>query len=218
MHREVFPDWCQAPAGPAEALVQRVDIWRIPLPESGVDTAAVLSKHTGTAAGRRAAAQRAMRIILGRYLEYPADELPIALDAGGKPYLDTPDRRPEFNLSHSRDIALLAVSPSYAVGIDVETHREIRDPMRIARRVLTRQELADLAGASAEDRMECFLGLWTRMEARQKAIGRGIFARPADPSLLTSFGFRPGPDQYASLCVTTTNDRPELRFFDYRQP
>ena len=102
-----------------------------------------------------------------------------------------------------------------AVGIDVETSRRIGDPLRLARRVMSAGECAELESLEGDERQERFLVLWTRMEARQKAIGRGIFAQPADPALLSSFSFRPGPGQWASLSVSPAVTGRELRFMDF---
>ncbi len=129
MHREVFSEWREPPGEPMTAPTGYVDVWRIAL--TAPDDPAAPLQH-----GHRHA-QHSMRWVLSRYLGRPADDLRITAASGGKPYLDMPGPRLEFNLSHSRHIALLAVSASHAVGIDVESHRTIDDPQRIARRVFT---------------------------------------------------------------------------------
>ncbi len=68
-----------------------------------------------------------MRDLLGRYLERPAEMLALSLQPGGKPFLDLPIK---FNLSHCADTALLAVTPTAEVGVDVERLREVGDPDR----------------------------------------------------------------------------------------
>lgn len=213
MHREIFPQWTPPPriAGLRD---DHIDIWRI-------DLATTAEPHPAGSGQRphgnptRAHAHDAMHAILSRYLECPVAELQFKVQPGGKPYLDAPRRPLEFNLSHSRDIALLAVATGAAVGVDVETYREIDDPLRLAHRVMPAEECADLESLQADERLERFLMLWTRMEARQKAIGRGIFAQPADPALLSSFSFRPGARQWASLSVSPAVTGRELRFLDF---
>ena len=206
MHREVFPNWHEPPAEPAEMPGSCIDVWRIQLPVASPGT---------LADGYRELAQGHMRGILARYIGVPADQLPLVTRSGGKPSLDMSGDSLEFNLSHSRGIALLAVSCSYAVGIDVETYRELPDPVRIARRALAAPEVEELLALPEQQRLTRFLSLWTRMEARQKALGRGIFARPADPASLSSFSFRPGPEQFAGLSISPPGSDPQLRFFDY---
>ncbi len=215
MHREIFPQWRPHPHPPSLGE-DHIDIWRI-------DLAAASEEPPGHAAGpgqsafaspARTRAHNAMRAILGEYLECPAGELQFMVQPGGKPYLSGPGNRLEFNLSHSRGIALLAVTTGAAVGIDVETYRKIDDPLRLARRAMSAAECAELASLRDEERLERFLMLWTRMEARQKAVGRGIFAQPAEPDLLSNFSFRPGPRQWASLSVSPAVTGRELQFLD----
>jgi len=69
-----------------------------------------------------------LRELLGRYLEHDPRELRFVLGAHGKPALLSPggtgaveDLR--FNLSHSGDLALVAVSAGQEVGVDIERAR-----------------------------------------------------------------------------------------------
>jgi hypothetical protein len=201
MHRDVFPQWT-APPQAIRLSEEYVDIWRIDLAVASVALA-------------RTRAHTAMHEILAGYLECPASELQFQVQPGGKPCLNAPGPQLEFNLSHSRDTALLAVTEGVAVGVDVESYRRIEDPLRLARRVMSGEECAELASLDKSERLEHFLRLWTRMEARQKAIGRGIFAQPADPALMSNFSFRPGPRHWASLSVSPAVTGRELRFFDF---
>lgn len=206
MHRDISAQWSPGPSHPRAAESQ-VDVWRIDL--------ALPAHPTSDPLAHRAVARAAMRDVLGRYLERPAETLSLSLQPGGKPFLDLPI---EFNLSHCADTALLAVAPSAEVGIDIERLREISDPLRLARRALTADEVAQVSDAPADRQLALFLDLWTRMEARQKALGRGIFAGRVDPGEVSSFGFRPSPQHFASLAVCLPNTALSLRFFDYVGP
>lgn len=163
----------------------------------------------------RALAHAAMRDILGRYLRRAAHQVPIQAQPGGKPYVALPGSTIEFNLSHCPDLALLAVTAGHAVGVDVEAGRHIADPLRVAGRMFPEQDVALLAALPAAQRVDRFLDLWTRMEARQKAIGRGIFARPADPASLSSMTFRPTVRHHASVSLALPQTAPDFRFFVY---
>lgn len=153
--------------------------------------------------------------ILGRYLGRAAAALRILRHPGGKPYLEAPGAGIEFNLSHCTGMALIAVTRGAALGIDVEARRRIEDPLRLARRLFTADAIALLESLPTGRRDEYFLDLWTRMEARQKALGRGIFAAAADPGRLTSVSFRPAPDHWASLSLSPPDPTVAFRFFDY---
>ncbi|MER7848012.1 4'-phosphopantetheinyl transferase superfamily protein [Kitasatospora sp. NPDC096077] len=71
-----------------------------------------------------------------------------------------------FNLSHSGELALLAVAPR-PVGVDVELVRSGRDVDRLSRRFFPapERELVARGGRPA------FARLWTRKEACVKAVG-----------------------------------------------
>lgn len=212
MYREIFPHWEPAPDRP-ELSHGQVDIWRIVLPVRAAPTASAARGPAGDA--MRQLARSALDDILARYLGRRPGAGEIRVHPGGKPYLAAPAPGIEFNLSHCTDTALLAVTTGLDVGVDVEARRRVADPLRLARRVFTPDEVRHLESLPASLRGERFLDLWTRMEARQKAIGRGIFADPADPATLTSVSFRPGPHHWASLSLSPRGPTPAFRFFDY---
>lgn len=222
MHRELAATWQSDPERP-RARPGRVDIWRLDL----VDLAARLPprEHRPPALptltgpilpDMRAAAHHAMRQILSRYLDRDADSLVFGVHPGGKPMLESPDLGLEFNLSHARGVGVLAVTIGADVGIDIELERHVDDPLRIARRVMSSAEVDLLAGLPATARRRAFFDLWTRLEARQKALGRGIFAEPVSTDSLSSFSFRPAAAQAACLAVSPVMTPPQIRFFDYR--
>ncbi len=157
-----------------------------------------------------------MREILAGYLGIAAERLVIERHSGGKPYLIGPGPTIEFNLSHSMEVALLAVCRDFSVGVDIEQMRRIDEPLRLARRALPPIEAAEIAALPGDQRTARLLDRWTRLEARQKALGRGIFAEPADPAELSNISFCPGPDLFASLSLSPAQQQPDLRFFIYR--
>ena len=133
--------WCPATEwdipGPAV-----VDIWRLPLDASTVDWD-LLSPAERASAERirlegkkvqKASARSLLRRILALYLTVSPQALEFAYGAHGKPRLT---RHPlEFNLSHSKDLGLLAVAagPSRdTLGIDLEYARDGRAFVGIAK-------------------------------------------------------------------------------------
>jgi 4'-phosphopantetheinyl transferase len=114
-----------------------------------------------------------MRSILGRYLDTAVDSLEIELTPEGKPYL--PGHPVHFNLSHSRDLALVAVSGQAPVGVDVEHPREFRAFDRLARRICSERECAWLSRTGgAPNAPGALLRLWVRKEAAVKGTGDGL--------------------------------------------
>ena len=74
---------------------------------------------------RYVAAHGALRAILGGYLNTTPAGVPIRYTPQGKPYLAPPSSDIRFNLSHSGELALIAVTRGREVGVDVERIRPV---------------------------------------------------------------------------------------------
>jgi 4'-phosphopantetheinyl transferase len=122
-------------------------------------------------------ARAALRRILGAHLGVAPATLRFTEGAHGKPALDGTGL--EFNLSHSHELALVAVTRDAPVGVDVEHLRPVADALGIARSHFAPSERAALAAAPADARDLVFLRGWTRKEAFIKAIGEGL-SHPLD--------------------------------------
>ncbi|MBD0696089.1 4'-phosphopantetheinyl transferase family protein [Streptomyces sp. CBMA123] len=110
-------------------------------------------------------AHAATRILLGERLGRPPELLRFSRGRWGKPAVaDAPGLH--FSLSHSGELALLAVAPR-PVGVDVETVRSGRDVDRLSRRFFPAQERELVARGGRP----AFARLWTRKEACVKASG-----------------------------------------------
>ena len=115
-----------------------------------------------------------MRRILGSYLRKPPESLVYREAEGGKPELvaDEVDAPLRFNLSHSKSVALLAVTLNSEVGVDVEDVRPIeRD---VAKRFFSPAEIARMAPLDGEEWLNAFYRCWTRKEAILKVEGMGL--------------------------------------------
>jgi 4'-phosphopantetheinyl transferase len=185
-----------------------IDIWRI-APASGGLAAlrAILSPEEAARAdafrfapdrARYVSFRGALRQVLGRYLGWPPGGIAIETCAYGKPHL--PGGRLDFNLAHSGDAALLAVSGCGPVGIDFEGADRTPDHDRLAARVLSAHERAVFDALPADQRRAAFLRVWTRKEAYLKATGEGLsFAldkisvtlAPGDPPRIVAVQGRP---------------------------
>lgn len=122
------------------------------------------------------AARGTLRCILAYYLGKDPSALRFRYCPHGKPALScqsAPDALC-FNLSHSEDLALYAITRNQQVGIDVERVVPFANQDDFARRFFSVQEVAKLSGLSREERSRTFFTYWTRKEAYAKAIGLGI--------------------------------------------
>lgn len=138
---------------------------------------------------RWSAAQSALRSILGRYLDRPPAALDFRRGRYGKPHLDREDDLPDlrFNLTHSADLALVAVTLEREVGIDVEQMRPDRPVTDLARRWFASEEAGAILDLPSDERARGFFACWTRKEAVIKAEGLTV------PAALKRFTVPVGP-------------------------
>lgn len=149
------------------------------------------------------AARSFLRRTLAEYLSVSPS---FVYGAFGKPGLSPrPDiARMEFNLSHSGDIALLAITRG-PVGVDVEQVILVSELQRMASRFFSAYENAALNEVPPDTRDFAFYRCWTRKEAFLKALGHGL-AHPLDsfdvsldekrPRLVAVRGDREAPSKW----------------------
>jgi 4'-phosphopantetheinyl transferase len=135
--------------------------------------------YTNSVVARRfVMARGTLREILATLLGIDPRGVPLREGLHGKPVLarDASPRPLWFSVAHCEDLALIAVSRTSDVGVDVERSRCIEHWERMADRVLDRAECAQLRNAveGGEDAGTAFLRHWCRVEAELKAIGCGI--------------------------------------------
>lgn len=116
---------------------------------------------------RAVVVRAAVRLLLARELNRAPEEVAFSAGPHGKPRLAGGEVH--FNLSHSGELALIAVS-SVEVGVDVEQVRQRKDVQGIAQRVFTAAERQEVAVGGER----AFYRHWVAKEAFVKATGRGV--------------------------------------------
>jgi 4'-phosphopantetheinyl transferase len=120
-----------------------------------------------------ATSHRNTRLILAHYLGISPESLTITPEPGGKPRLHgAGTERLRFNLSHCKDIGMLAVAWNTGIGIDVEQPRSVK--AGVAERYFSAAELEELSSFDDDQWLAGFLRCWTRKEALLKAEGVGL--------------------------------------------
>jgi len=120
---------------------------------------------------------RAMvRMLLGRRLGEDPASLVFGVGPRGKPHLREGELH--FNLSHSEDRAVVAVSRMPNVGIDLERFDRRVDVAGLGRRCFLDSETSEWENLDDEGRRRSFFWLWTAKEARMKATGEGFALEP----------------------------------------
>ncbi len=135
-------------------------------------------RYLNSEAGKRFIIGRGiLRMALGKYLSVNPASLLFSYTRFGKPVLVGQDRNSlDFNLSHSGNLLLVAVSQNRKVGIDLEWINPDIDSRAAASIVFSTQEIEYLHQSGYQPGN--FYEIWTRKEAVLKAMGAG-FSYPA---------------------------------------
>jgi len=161
-----------------------IDLWHLNLPaQAGVHDWSCLSGDERERAARyRQPADRIrfaltrcrLRRLLAGYLGLAPEALRFGSDVWGRPELAGGGL--SFNVSHGGKHALIAVSVSRRVGVDVEWIDPALDWRALTGLLCTSQERQAILTAVHEARRQAFFRCWTAKEALFKADGRGIGA------------------------------------------
>lgn len=117
-------------------------------------------------------ARSALRRILAQSLDTAAATVQFSYGADGKPFLRAHPQL-AFNVTHSEDLALIALSDSpAAIGVDIESVRAMPDVNELAKTICSREHAAAIS-VHANSSL-AFLRVWTRKEAVSKALGLGV--------------------------------------------
>ena len=147
--------------------------------------AAVLSSDEKERAGkfkfekhrnRFIAGRGALREIAGQYLQAKPAALRFEYTTNGKPVFanEFASAGLHFNLAHSEDLVLIAVTRIGAIGVDVEWVRLVKEMDELVARFFSRREAQLFQKLGNEEKPDAFFNLWTRKEALLKATGEGI--------------------------------------------
>lgn len=117
-----------------------------------------------------------LRQVLSRCAGLDPREIELAYSIEGKPRLaaSMPRTGLQFNLAHSNELALIAVTHNARIGIDLEFVRPLSDMDALVSRFFSKRESALFQELAEPEKPAAFFNLWTRKEALLKATGAGI--------------------------------------------
>ncbi len=159
-----------------------IDIWQYPLHTVWPNTMNILN-HAETERANRfyfpkhrqrfIAAHAGLRMILSRYLlDKTPDAHEFEENRYGKPSLLSHSGL-EFNLSHSKDLALVVIGQHFPVGIDLEFFSG-RPYLGIGSLMFSEQENQHFKRVTERLRALSFFHIWAQKEAFIKACGLGL--------------------------------------------
>ena len=116
-----------------------------------------------------------LRSILGKYLKKDPGELQFTYSKRGKPELKKNSNKELcFNLSHSNNLALYAISFKQSIGVDIEYIQYQRDEDDVAKNFFSSREYNFISKLPEAQKVEAFYHIWTCKEAYLKATGVGL--------------------------------------------
>lgn len=214
MSSESAQHW-QRVATPPNLGPDDIHLWQYSLqaPENQITTLrSFLSREEIARADRLLRPGDRLRFIVGRarlrqllsdYLDIKPNLLALRTLPQGKPVLAEAEL--SFNLSHSGELALLAVARTLALGVDLERVRPELDWKPLANRYFSKGEQQALQALQPEQQTEAFFSIWTRKEAWLKAVGSGfqlpfdrieVSAPPEPAALLSCRQYPAAPDDW----------------------
>jgi 4'-phosphopantetheinyl transferase len=175
----------------------QVDIWKVCLDQtppagsydilSADERLRAASFHFDKDRIQFARCRSALRSLLARYLGEPADEILFEYTASGKPQLVVKQnpRGLQFNVSHSANVALIAVGSKNRIGVDIQRIRDAVDTTALVKRFFSLRERAGFEALPNSLRLPGFFACWTRKESFLKATGDGLSFALSDFSVTT---------------------------------
>ncbi len=115
-----------------------------------------------------------LKIILGNCLSKPSQDIQFIFNKHGKPMLADSGNEIHFNVSHSGNLGMIAISNISKIGIDVEQFRNEMITENIAKRFFSKLEVEEFLKLAEDEKLQGFFNCWTRKEAFIKAVGLGL--------------------------------------------
>lgn len=199
-----------------ELSQNQIHIWNIDLRNNDIDAEnlynEILSPLEKERADRLKSKQDQQRAIisrgllrkkLGAYLQKSPKEISFSYNKHGKPFLNSTDlpMNIKFNVTHSNDLLLYAITLDREIGIDVEFIKHINKADKIVERFFSEEENSFYHSHSEDKKKWAFFTLWTRKEAYSKARGRGIGlpAKDFDLKLIPEEKERPDAKEFTKI-------------------
>ena len=222
------PDGQRSNVRPGEVHIWRADVPQMLTPAVTATLSEAERRYaqrmTSDSAQRQfSAAQAALRTALARYIGHSPASIEFRRGEHGKPFLtEQYQSELQFNLSHSHDLAIVAVTNGSEIGVDLEKVRDRPTAQRLAARFFADGERAAMDSAPADQRERSFFRLWTRKEGHLKATGTGLSVTLRAIDTLAPapawwyHEFQPAAEYVATL--VGTGNRPRVTYWNLQLP
>lgn len=122
----------------------------------------------------------ALRLLLSQKLSIHPEDVAIESDSDGWPTLGYPLAsyrsypNVDFNVSHSGDYGMVAISSLHRVGIDIQQYDPVLEWWKLAPTTLSFSECAHIHKLPKEQQLATFYVCWTAKESLLKCAGIGL--------------------------------------------
>jgi len=174
------------PTDEANKLNKNVHIWLIRYDQSDqifADSKHILSKeekerssrfHFDIDHKRFSVTRSLLKKYLGKIISRPPREIHFKFNKYGKPELLNSPKEIHFNVTHSGNLGMIAITDLAPIGIDVEQFRSEMTTGDIAKRFFSKMEVEAFLELEENEKLQGFFNCWTRKEAFIKAVGKGL--------------------------------------------
>ena len=233
---------------PCSLGASQVHVWRIslnpaPLPLASFrtylspDEAARADQFKHDSAQEQFVVTRSLlRQLLGWYAGMAPSDIQLKKTSEGKPYPVFPEPMDlRCNVSHTKGMAIVAISGGDSIGIDVESVDRRVNTEELAKRFFSRREACRLGEVEPNQRIRWFLTYWTCKEAFLKMQGLGLHADISKYEIELEVGsqtasiaglppsntqmpytlWRMNPGKIFIGAVAVESHSPEISFFDW---
>jgi len=117
-----------------------------------------------------------IRLLLSQYLNQKPEAIIFSTSDTGKPFIL--DAELQYNISHSNDLLLCAISTDAHLGVDIQQIYEIKPLDRIIKKILSPLEIQLIETIPSNEYLNHFFTIWAAKEAFLKASGEGFYRSP----------------------------------------
>jgi len=117
-----------------------------------------------------------LRQLLANILNVTPDKVSFSYTSYLKPYISDKinEKNIQFNISHSKNFALIGISLETEIGIDIQAIDHRIEIQSLSNRFFSQREKEILNKLSGGEKLNAFYQIWTNKESFIKADGRGI--------------------------------------------
>jgi 4'-phosphopantetheinyl transferase len=152
-----------------------------------------------------------IRDLLSSYAAIAPADWSLKIGANGKPEIFDPPIPLRFNLSHTKNLIICAVTLHNEIGCDVESVGRSSDILAIANHYFSASETKELFSLPEREQRSRFFDYWTLKESYIKARGVGLFAIPLE-DFSFHIGRSPSTTMNDNICLSFAShidDKPE---------